>query len=198
MHRLVQLLARLTALTGGIVLIGLIVLTTLSIVGRSLNKFLHNDFFDSALVGASQWLLDLGIGEINGSYEILEAGVAFAIFSFLPLAQLYGAHATVDVFTSFLPGRANRWIAAFWEVVLCLVILLIVAQLYGGMERYIRNGQTTLFLQFPVWWAYALSFAAGVVACVTAFYCALMRIAEAVRDKKIQPSEHGEKRREQP
>lgn len=192
MHWTIQLLARLTALAGGIVLIGLIALTTLSILGRSINKFLHNDFFETALTGLSQFLLDLGIGEINGSYELLEAGVAFAIFSFLPLAQLYGAHATVDVFTSFLPRRATRWIAAFWEVILFLVILLIVLQLFGGMERYIRNGQTTLFLQFPVWWAYAASFVAGVVACITGLYCAFMRIGEALHDQNILPSEHGE------
>jgi TRAP-type C4-dicarboxylate transport system permease small subunit len=191
MHRTIQFLARFTALVGGAVLIGLILLTTFSIVGRSINKFLHNEFFETTLTGLSQAVLDLGVGEINGSYELLEAGVAFAIFSFLPIAQFYGAHATVDVFTSFLSRRANRWIAAFWEVVLFLVILLIIAQLYGGMERYIRNGQTTLFLQFPVWWAYALSFGAGVVACITGLYCAFARIMEALRDQNVLPSEHG-------
>ncbi|KIN65346.1 putative trap-type c4-dicarboxylate transport system, small permease component [Sulfitobacter noctilucae] len=192
MHRAIQTLARLVALAGGIVLIGLIALTTLSIIGRSINKLLHNDFFSESLTGFSQWMLDLGVGEINGSYELLEAGVAFAIFSFLPVCQFYGAHATVDVFTSFLPNRSNRGIAAFWEVVLAAVIILIVVQLYGGMERYIRNGQTTLFLQFPVWWAYAASFGAGVIASITAVYCAGARILEAVGDRSILPSEHGE------
>lgn len=192
MHRLIRTLARLTALAGGIVLIGLIVLTTLSIFGRSLNKALHTDFFETTLTGLSQWVLDLGVGEINGSYELLEAGVAFAIFSFLPVCQFYGAHATVDIFTSFLGRRANRFVAAFWEIVLAAVIILIVVQLYGGMERYIRNGQTTLFLQFPIWWAYAASFAAGIVACMTAIYCAFVRVGEALRDRDILPSEHGE------
>jgi TRAP-type C4-dicarboxylate transport system permease small subunit len=192
MHRLIQSLARLTALAGGLVLIALILLTTLSIIGRSLNKVFHNDFFNQTLTGLSQFVLDLGVGEINGSYELLEAGVAFAIFSFLPICQLYGSHASVDVFTSLLPRRTNRWIAAFWEVLLAAVILLIILQLYGGMERYIRNGQTTLFLQFPVWWAYAASFAAGVVACITAVYCAVIRIGEALTDKNILPSEMGE------
>jgi TRAP-type C4-dicarboxylate transport system permease small subunit len=69
---------------------------------------------------------------------------------------------------------------------------LIINQLFGGMERYIRNGQTTLFLQFPVWWAYAASFAAGVVACITAVYCAIIRIGEALKNQDILPSEMGE------
>ena len=101
MHRLIQSLARITALLGGLVLVVLVIMTTLSVTGRS-----------------------VGLGEITGNYEILEAGIAFAIFSFLPITQLYGAHATVDVFTSFLPRRANRWIAVFWEVVLLAVIAM--------------------------------------------------------------------------
>ncbi|SFE77645.1 Tripartite ATP-independent transporter, DctQ component [Sulfitobacter brevis] len=192
MHRLVPFLARSTALLGGLVLLGLILLTTASIIGRSVNKLMHGGFFQDSMGGISELILSTGVGEINGNYELLEAGVAFAIFSFLPICQLYGSHATVDVFTSALPQRATRWIVFFWEAVLAAVILLIVWQLFGGMERYIRNGQTTLFLQFPVWWAYAASFAAGVVAVITAFYCAAMRAAEAMNNRQILPTEHAE------
>ncbi|WP_299566264.1 TRAP transporter small permease [uncultured Sulfitobacter sp.] len=192
MHRLIRTLAKGTALIGGVVLIGLVILATLSIVGRSVNKMLHTDFFDGYLAGVAKALLDLGIGPINGNYEVLEAGVAFAIFSFLPVCQFYGAHATVDIFTSALPERLNRWIIAFWEVVLAVTILLIVWRLYGGLERYYGNGETTLFLQFPVWWSYAASFAAGIVACIVAVYCAVIRIQEAVIGQNILPSEFGE------
>lgn len=192
MHRLIRSLAHINALIGGTVLLVLIAMTTLSIIGRSLNKMLHGDFFETTLTAFSQFLLDLGVGEINGNYELLEAGVAFAIFAFLPVCQFYGAHASVDVFTSALPGRINRWIIAFWEVVLTAVILLIIWRLYGGLERYLGNGETTLFLQFPVWWSYAASFAAGVIACIVAVYCAFARIMEAVGDRTILPSEHGE------
>ncbi|AXI45003.1 C4-dicarboxylate ABC transporter permease [Sulfitobacter sp. SK012] len=191
MHRAIQTLARVTALLGGGVLIILIVMTTLSISGRAINKLMHQTFFQEQMAGFSNFVLNLGVSEIRGNYELLEAGVAFSIFSFLPLCQLLGAHANVDVFTSFLPARANRWIAAFWEVVLAAVIVLIIVQLFSGMERYIRNGQTTFFLQFPVWWAYALSFAAGVVAVIVSIYCAIMRFAEAVQNRNLLPSETG-------
>ncbi|KEJ90948.1 TRAP transporter small permease [Sulfitobacter donghicola] len=192
MHRFIRTLAHGTALIGGCVLIVLVIMTTLSITGRTLNKLLHGDFFANQLAGFSKFLLDMGIGEINGNYELLEAGVAFAIFSFLPICQFYGAHATVDVFTSVLSQRVNRWIMAFWEIVLTAVIILIIWRLYGGLERYLGNGETTFFLQFPVWWSYALSFAAGVVACIVAVYCAVARIGEAIGDTNILPSEHGE------
>jgi len=192
MHRLIYSLARGTALIGGLVLVAIILMTTASIIGRSTNKLLHGAFFQEKLTGFSQYLIDLGVGEINGNYELLEAGVAFAIFSFLPVCQLYGSHASVDIFTSFLPKPANRWLVAFWEVVLTAVIILLVVQLYGGMERYMRNGQTTLFLQFPVWWAYALSFAAGLVACAVGLYCSVMRVLEAISGSTLLPSEQGE------
>ena len=191
MRRLIYFLARFTAVIGGLVLMALVLMTTASIIGRTVNKMLHSPFFQEKLPGLSQGLIDMGIGELNGNYELLEAGVAFAIFSFLPICQYYGAHATVDVFTSFLPARVNRWIMAFWEVVLAAVIVLIIWRLYEGMQGYLGNGETTLFLQFPVWWAYAASFASGVIASVVSVYCAVIRVIEAIRGTDILPSEQG-------
>ena len=191
MRRLIQFLARFTAVIGGLVLTVLILMTTFSIIGRTINKVLHSEYFQTQLNGLSQGLIDLGIGEINGNYELLEAGIAFAIFSFLPICQFYGSHASVDIFTSFLSRRINRWIAAFWELVLTAVILLVIWRLFEGMQRYIGNGETTLFVQFPVWWAYAASFAAGIVSCIVAVYCAVIRVIEAIKDENILPSEQG-------
>ncbi|WP_299963186.1 TRAP transporter small permease [uncultured Roseobacter sp.] len=165
MHQAVTFLARATAVIGGLVLLALVLLTTVSTLGR-----------------------ELGPGEINGNYEILEAGVAFAIFSFFPVCQLYGAHATVDIFTSALPPRFNRAIVAFWEVVLTAALILISWRLYEGMQRYIGNGETTFFLQFPVWWSYAASFAASVVTCVVGLYCAAVRVRGWAHDRDLLPT----------
>jgi TRAP-type C4-dicarboxylate transport system permease small subunit len=161
-------IAKAAALIGGFVLLAIIIMTSASIAGRQ-----------------------LGVGEITGNYEILEAGVAFAIFSFLPICQLYGGHATVDVFTSGLPVRALRWLRTFWEIVLAAIIVLLTARLFGGLERYLGNGETTLFLQFPVWWSYAASFAAACVAAVVAVYCAIARLMEALTGRAILPVEAG-------
>ena len=169
MHAIVRSLARLTALVGGLVLLALVAMTTLSILGRG-----------------------IGLGEITGNYEILEAGIALAIFSFLPITQLYGAHATVDVFTSFLPKSANRWLVAFWEIVLAIVIVLIIWRLYEGATTHFRRGGTTTFLQFPLWWPYTACVVSGVVAGITAVYCAAMRVGEALQGRPILPSEHAE------
>jgi TRAP-type C4-dicarboxylate transport system permease small subunit len=166
MRRAITALAQGTALLGGFVLLALILMTTVSVAGR-----------------------EVGLGEINGNYEILEAGIAFAIFSFFPICQLHSAHATVDVVTSGLRPRALAWLKAFWEIVLAAVIVLIAWRLEGGLERYLRNGETTLFLQFPVWWAFGASFAAACVAAIVSVYCALARIVEAGTGRAILPSE---------
>jgi TRAP-type C4-dicarboxylate transport system permease small subunit len=189
MHRFIIWLARVTAILGGFVLIVLVALTTLSIIGRILRKMFHSDFAMSNFGSLSQWLIDLGVGEINGNYELLEAGVAFAIFSFFPICQLYNEHATVDVFTSGLSTRALSILRAFWEVVLSLTIIFVTWRLYEGMQRYIGNGETTLFLQMPLWWSYAASFTAACVACIIAAYCAIMRVREAATGHPIL-SEH--------
>ena len=187
MHRFFMWLARVAAIIGGLVLIWLVVLTTLSIIGRTLNKMMHSDLAETILGSLAQRVIDLGVGEINGNYELLEAGVAFAIFSFFPICQLYNNHATVDVFTSALPPKALLVLRAFWEVVLSVTIIFITWRLYEGMQRYISNGETTLFLQMPVWWSYTASFAAATVACIVAAYCAVMRVTEAVTGRTILP-----------
>ena len=187
MHRFFKGLATVTAVIGGLVLVILIAMTTLSIVGRTLNKVLHSDFATSLLGSLAQKLIDLGVGEINGNYELLEAGVALAIFAFFPICQLHNGHATVDVFTSALSPRALRILRAFWEVVLSVTIIFVTWRLYEGMQRYIGNGETTFFLQMPVWWSYAASFSAAIVACIIAAYCAVMRVGEAVANQTILP-----------
>ncbi|WP_415401521.1 TRAP transporter small permease [Tateyamaria sp. SN3-11] len=183
MHRVVKWLSRMSAVIGGLVLLVLVVLTTLSIIGRELSKLGHamSDGWLGGLILAS------GIDEINGSYELTEAGVAFAIFAFFPVCQFYGNHATVDVFTSALPRRALAWLCAFWEIVLALVIVFISLRLYDGMLRYLGNGETTLFLQFPVWWSYAASVGAAIIASLTAVYCAYARVVEAATGRMILP-----------
>ena len=72
-------------------------------------------------------------------------------------------------------------------VMLAAVIVFIALRLYDGMLRYVGNGETTLFLQFPVWWAYAVSVGAAAVASLTAVYCAYARLAEAVTGRMILP-----------
>lgn len=170
-------LARLMALLGGAVLLVLIGITCVSVLGRGLNTFGHSALFVDLAPGLAEALLASGVGAVTGDFEIVEAGIAFAIFAFLPICQLKAGHATVDIFTDQLPAGMNRVLIAFWEIVLALVILLISWRLFEGLQSKYRYGETTFLLQFPVWWAYGASFAASVIAGLIALYAAGARIA---------------------
>ncbi|WP_028466923.1 MULTISPECIES: TRAP transporter small permease [Nisaea] len=170
-------LARLMALLGGAVLLVLIAITCVSVLGRGLNTFGHSAFLTDLAPGLAEALLASGVGAVTGDFEIVEAGIAFAIFAFLPICQLKAGHATVDIFTDQLPAGVNRGLIAFWEVALTLVILLISWRLFEGLQSKYRYGETTFLLQFPVWWAYGASFAASVIAGLIALYAAGARIA---------------------
>ncbi len=180
MRNLVELLSRYMALVGGLTLTVLILLTCVSILGRGLNTFGHASFLVSLSPGFAEWLIGTGVGPINGDFELVEAGIAFSIFAFLPYAQLFRGHATVDIFTNVLPRKVQRMIGAFWEVIFTLVIFLITWRLYEGMMSKFNNGQTTFLLEFPIWWAYAASVVAAIVASFVAVYSCYAAIHEMI------------------
>ena len=113
MHKVLMTLSRWMAYLGGAMLIALIVLTCLSVAGRLLNGWLLSDAVQSVAPGAAQWLVGIGVGAIFGDVELTEAGVAFAIFAFLPICHLTNGHAAVDVFTRGLPARARVCVPRF-------------------------------------------------------------------------------------
>ena len=187
----VRWLARAMALLGGIVLTVLVALACVRIIGRSLNALGHAGFLEAIAPGLAAWLVGTGVGPVPGDFELIEAGIAFAIFAFLPICQLQSAHAVVDVFTNPMPRRVNRFLIAFWEVVLAIVILVIGWRLFVGMTEKFDNQQTTFLLQFPVWWAYAASFAAAFVAMLVGLYCAAARVVSFITGDDILPSVGG-------
>ncbi len=191
MHRFFLKLSQVFAYLGGLMLTLLVVMTCVSVVGRKLNDLLHDMVADGNMAGLAQALLDANIGAINGDFELIEAGIAFSIFAFLPLCQITNGHASVDIFTSKLSARTNRVLRAVIEVVFAMVLVLIAVQLSSGMFSKLRSGQTTFLLQFPVWWAYALSLTGAVTAAIVAIYMALIRIMESLTGATILRDEMG-------
>ena len=190
MKNLATQAARLMAICGGLVLIVLIVLICISVIGRSLNGLLHG-WIGAVMPGISAWALDLGVGPINGDFELVEAGVAFAIFAFLPLCQISTGHASVDIFTAKLPTRINRLLQLAIDVIFAVVLIAIAYQLYNGMLSKQRYGDTTFLLQFPIWWAYAASLSGSILTAVISFYVAGIRALELMRGEDILSQEAG-------
>ena len=191
MLRAMDRLARWVAIAGGLVLTALVLLTCVSVLGRELNSFGHSGWLAGVAPGLADALLGTGVGPVKGDYELVELGVAFTIFSFLPLAQLHGGHAAVDVFTSALPRRANRTLTALWEVLLTAAILLITWRLFAGMTGKFATGETTYDLQLTVGWAYAAAFGAACAASVVGLYCAWARVWGLVTGFDYMPRTEG-------
>ncbi len=190
MRNLAKQAARLMAICGGLVLTVLIVLICISVIGRSFNGLLHG-WIGAAMPSVSAWALDLGVGPINGDFELVEAGVAFAIFAFLPLCQISAGHASVDIFTAKLPTRINRVLQLAIEVIFAVVLIAIAYQLYNGMLSKQRYGDTTFLLQFPIWWAYAASLSGSILTAVISLYVAGVRALELMRGEDILSQEAG-------
>ncbi|KPQ21990.1 MAG: TRAP-type C4-dicarboxylate transport system, small permease component [Rhodobacteraceae bacterium HLUCCA24] len=162
LHRIFYGFAWVMAMAGGIVLTSAILITCISIIGR-----------------------EVGLGAIRGDVELVEAGIAFAIFSFLPLCQITAGHASVDIFTNWLTGRPFRLLVFAIEVLFAVVLIFVALQLFEGtMDRYNR-GQTSWMLQFPVWWAYAASLVSATAAAVVACWTALVRGFELLTNRDI-------------
>lgn len=177
-HRFMSLMARGMAILGGLILTFLVILTCVSVLGRGINTFLHWDVIQNAMPGLAQSLLDTGVGPVLGDYELVEAGIAFAIFAFIPLCQITAGHATVDLFTSRFSVRTNRFIQVVVEIVFAAVLIIIAKQLYEGMESKRGYNETTFLLQFPIWWSFLASFIAALVAAAVGVYMAIVRIIE--------------------
>lgn len=194
MYALIKKLAQVMAVLGGLVLTLLVLLVCTSVLGRSVGTLLHGTFMQSNFADFSNWALAVGIGAINGDFELVEAGIAFAIFAFLPLCQLSGSHATVDVFTSKFSRRTNQALQMISECLFALVLGLIAWRLFAGMEAKQRYGETTFLLQFPIWWAYAASFSGAVIAAFISFYMAIIRILEVFSRQQMLPENESDER----
>ena len=191
MYKLVEQIARCMALLGGLVLVALVILTSVSVTGRGLNSLGHSQFLTSLSQSVADWLIATGVAPVTGDFELVEAGVAFAIFAFLPICQLYSEHATVDLFTAGLPEKLNKALIAFWDIILTFTTILLTQRLYAGMISKKYYGETTFLLEFPIWWAYGLSLAAAIVAALIGVYCAGARLTEIKSGRAILPVRGG-------
>jgi TRAP-type C4-dicarboxylate transport system permease small subunit len=156
--RFVFALARYTALAGGAVLIAFMLITVINIAGRGLLPL-------NQLIGARIF------APIPGDYEIAEAGLAFAAFSFLGWCSLTRGHAIVSLVTDKLPIRANAVIELVMESLTLIAASFIAWRHLAGMLDKFSNGETSFILRFPMWWAYAAGMIGAIVWVIVLLYC---------------------------
>lgn len=131
LHRTLEVLATALAGLGGLVIFGAAVFVTISVVGYN-----------------------LGLGALKGDFEIIELACASCASLFLPLCQLKKGHVLVDIFTSRLSHRTNRFLDSIWTLIFALCWALICWRLSHGMHEIRGYGDMTALLRAPIWWVY--------------------------------------------
>lgn len=120
------------ALIGGLLFIGLVAMSIVSIVGRK-------------LIAAP----------IPGDIEILQMGTAVASAALLPYCEMMAGHLRVDFFTARVSPRTRRLLDAFSHFLLAIVAALIAWRTGVGANALRLVGETSMMLSWPVWPAWA-------------------------------------------
>lgn len=119
------------ALLGGLVLFALTLLTVISVVGRAAFS-----------------------APIPGDFELVELGMAVAIFSFLPYCQIVRGNVIVDLFTTRASARTKALLDGVGNLIYTAIAALLTWRVaLGGLEVQ-GYSETTMVLRVPVWWGF--------------------------------------------
>ncbi len=130
--KILESLARLSAILAGALLALITVLTCLSILGRE-------------TIGVT----------VPGDFELVALATGAVVGLFMPLCQVHRGNIVVDFFTARAPRRLNAVLDRLAALILgtCFVLLAWRAGL-GGYGSW-SSQSTTMLLGFPEWVAYA-------------------------------------------
>jgi TRAP-type C4-dicarboxylate transport system permease small subunit len=166
--RLVVGLARALAIVGGLALILVVVVTFVSVIGRA--------------------LIPLGLSAIPGDFELVQAGMLFVVFSFLPWCHLDRGHAIVAILTDRFPVRFNAFAEFIWDVCMLIAATFIMWRLAMGLLDKYGNHESTFILRIPAWIVYVGGLVGAVVFVIVAAYCVARSGANAMSANPVKPT----------
>jgi TRAP-type C4-dicarboxylate transport system permease small subunit len=142
--------AEALALAGGVLMLAVASLVTLSVLMR--------------------WLLGDGI---SGDFELVQIATALGAFAFLPLCQAHRGNVIVDTFTAKLPRGTRNALDALWDLTYAVLIAVLSWRLAVGALDALASQTTSMVLGIPQGYAIAACAVMGafltLVAAATAF-----------------------------
>jgi TRAP-type C4-dicarboxylate transport system permease small subunit len=178
--KLLERLTELFALFGGLCMLGIMLVQSLSVAGRSLPDIL-------GLFGLKVPRLT-----IPGDIEIVQLGCGIAIFFFLPLCQYRRANVLVDFFTQSLPVRFRSLFDALANILFLFLVGMITWQLgHGTIEKFVHK-DTTMVLRIPESYPYLAALLAAVLWTIVTAYSCIRSLQEVSRNRMIGPLPSGE------
>ncbi|SNR66564.1 TRAP transporter small permease [Puniceibacterium sediminis] len=108
-----------------------------------------------ALMTATSAVSNLLTGRpFPADYELVKHVIAVAIFMFLPYCQITGSNVSVDIFTERMKPRAKAAMAALSSILAIAFSVMMLVQMYGGLQSYIKYREVTPVLKLPLWTAF--------------------------------------------
>lgn len=165
--RIVFGLAATAALLGGVALVAITAITVISVIGRA--------------------LIPLGLGAIPGDFELVQAGILFAVFAFMPWCHLERGHAIVAIVTDRFPVRFSAFAEFIWDLAMLGAAALVTWRLWAGMLDKLGNGESTFILRVPLWMVYSAGLVGAAIFVVAALYCAIRSGRNAFAARPSRP-----------
>ncbi|MCX7157411.1 MAG: TRAP transporter small permease [Rhodocyclales bacterium] len=156
--KLLLAVARLMAIIGGLVFVGLVIMSVISIVGRKTVGFV-----------------------VPGDVEVLQMMAACASASFFPYCHLIHGDVKVDFFTHNLPQKTLWIMDAIGSLLIGLVGALIAWRAWAGAMMVMDSGETSMILQWPVWIPQALMVPGFVMLAIAGAYMCVHQLRMAGR-----------------
>jgi TRAP-type C4-dicarboxylate transport system permease small subunit len=151
--RVLRALCQASAVVGGVILIGIALMTLASVLGRAL--------FSTP---------------IQGDVEMVQLACAVGIACFLPYTQWQGGNIIVDFFTTWASAEAQRRLDALGALLVGVVAGLICWRTAaGGMAAYAYE-ETSMLMAIPIWIPYALMTPGLALTALVSFYIAWRRL----------------------
>lgn len=131
-----------SAALGVAILIGMAVMTSLSVLGRAA--------FASPILG---------------DVELVQLGCAVVVACFLPYTQHQRANIIVDFFTASASARTQARLDALGTFLYTIVMAVVTWRVAVGGWAVKESQERSMLMGLPLWWAYALMLP-GLTLCV--------------------------------
>jgi len=151
------------AAVGGLSLLGIIVLTVASVVGREL--------FDSP---------------ISGDFELVEIWCAVAVFSFLPYCQLVRGNVVVDLFTESVSLHTRAALELAGNLMFTVIAGVLTWRLVLGGIDLAAYHEETMVLRVPAWWGFVPGGLAMGLLTIVCAYTSWRSAAEYIDGRRIE------------
>lgn len=156
--RVLLAVAKVLAIVGGLLFVGLVAMSIVSIVGRKLFS-----------------------APVPGDVELLQMIAAAASAAFFAYCHLNHGDVKVDFFTAAAPPWVNHGLDAFGSLLVGLVGAVLTWRVYVGAIGTQEAGETSAILDIPVWWAQIAMVPGFAMLALAGFYMAARHAQEAMR-----------------